>query len=50
MIKIYAKYNNINKISSERYTDFGELELSLFTINKFMPWIRNIFIIFSFYI
>ena len=44
-IKNYAKYNNVKDISHARYTDYGELELSLFTINKFMPWIRKIFII-----
>ena len=41
----YAKYNDISKISKQRYEEHDELELSLFTINKYMPWIRNIFII-----
>jgi len=33
------------KIDPARYKNYGELELTLYTINKYMPWIRNIFLV-----
>lgn len=42
--KKYQKYVS-TKIDKERYYNNNELELCLYTINKYMNWVRNIFII-----
>jgi len=33
------------KIDPSRYKSYGELELTLHSINKYMPWVRNMFLV-----